>query len=200
MSAKCFMLTNHCSDSLGSMGTLVRSDRPIMLLAEHLVVLVVGRGNLEATCSELDVDIAVLDDGDDTAHQRHDDLVALKPGILGVFGIDAHGRIAHDCLWTGGGDHSITASLGIGMYHLTLCSGSLDGIVVCQIVAQVIELGLLGLIEHLVIRDGGEVLGIPVDHTEAAIDKPLVVEVAEHLGHCLRTLLVHGERSALPVA
>ena len=43
-------------------------------------------------------------------------------------------------------------------------------------------------------------MGTPVDHTVAAVDQPLVVQMHEHFLDSLRAALVHGKALALPVA
>ena len=65
------------------------------MLAQHGVVLVVGGRHLQAAGAELDVDVAVLDDGHHAANEGHHHLLALEPGILGVLGVDAHGGVAN---------------------------------------------------------------------------------------------------------
>ena len=56
------------------------------------------------------------------------------------------------------------------------------------------------LIDHLLIGEGSEGLGVPVDHTDAAIDQTLIVEVAEDADYGSRASLIHGEGGAIPVA
>ena len=60
----------------------------VVLLAQHVVVHVVGRGYLQRAGSELDVDVAVADDRNRAADQRHDDAGVLRqvfvPLIVGV--------------------------------------------------------------------------------------------------------------------
>ena len=73
-----------------------------MRLTQHIVVGVVGRCHLQATSTELDVHITVLDDGNHAVHQRYDDLLALQPLVLRVLGVDTHGGIAHDGFRTSG--------------------------------------------------------------------------------------------------
>ena len=82
-----------------------------MGLTQHIVVGVVGRRHFQTACTELDVYIAVLDDGDDTVHQRYGHLVALEPLVLRVLGVDTHGGIAHDGLRTRGGHDGVVAFL-----------------------------------------------------------------------------------------
>ena len=88
------------------------------------------------------------------------------------------------------------------MEHLALAARGLNGVDVRigHVVAEVEEVALLLLINHLNVGEGRLCLGIPVDHAQAAIDEALVIEVAENAEHTLAALLVHGERRAVPVA
>ena len=71
---------------------------------------------------------------------------------------------------------------------------------ILHIVFQIIQLAFLIAVDNLF---GGEYrlgLGVPVHHTQAAIDESFVVEVAENFQHTLAAFLVHGESGAVPVA
>ena len=175
-----------------------------MGLAEVVVVDVVGGGYLQTAGAELDVHVAVLDDRHLASHEGHDDAMAAKPLVLRVFGVDAHGGVAHDGLWTRGCDDGIVAFL-VFMHNIALLLfGSqgldVDGSSVCKIVFQVVEFRTLLLVFHLFGGEGGEGLRVPVNHAQAAIDEALVIEVYEDLGDALAAGVVHGEGRAVPVA
>ena len=61
-------------------------------------------------------------------------------------------------------------------------------------------MAVLVLIDHLLVRQGSLCLRVPVHHAYAAVDVTFLVEVDENLDDALRTGLVHGEGSAVPVA
>ena len=61
-------------------------------------------------------------------------------------------------------------------------------------------MALLVAVDHLLCREHGLCLRVPVDHTQATVDKALLVEVYKHLEHALWALLVHGEGCAVPIA
>ena len=109
----------------------------IVGFAEHEVVFVVCRCDLETAGAELDVDIAVLDHGDSAAYERNNYLAAFKPLVLGVLGVDTHGGIAHYCFRTGGGDHGVVAALRIGVYHAALAFLDFSRFF-CKIITQII--------------------------------------------------------------
>ena len=153
-----------------------------VFLAQHVVVHVVGRGDLQGSRTELDVDVRVADDGDRAADERHDDAgVGGQILIARVVGVDAEGRIAEDGLGTGRGDDDDAV-------------GSFD------LVAQVVELSVRLLEDDLLVREGGLCGGVPVDHAHAAVDLALVVEVAEDAQHAFGADVVHREAGAVPVA
>ena len=173
-----------------------------MGLTQHIVVGVVGRSHLQATRTEFDIHVAVLDDGNHTAHQRHDHLAALQPLVLRVLGVDTHGGITHDGLRTGGSHHSVVALL-ILMDDVAIsleCLLVVESLQTVNIIFQMEQVTLLLAIDHFLGREGGECLRIPVHHAESAIDESLVIEVNEYLDDTLRTLLVHREGGAVPVA
>ena len=171
-------------------------------LAQVVVVHVVGGSNLQTACTELYLDIAVLDNGNNAAHQGYRHLVAFEPLVLGVLGVDAHGGIAHDGLGTCGGHHGIVSALLVLMQYLALtsCGDYGVGVGICHIVAQVVEVALLLAVDNLYVGKGCLCLGVPVYHAQTAVDESLLVQVAEHLQHALAACLVHGEGGAVPVA
>ena len=153
----------------------------VVFLAQHVVVYVVRGGDLEAACAELNVDVVVLDDGDLAPHERDNDAPSAEVLVLRVVRIDAHGRVAHDRFGAG---------------------GSHDGVSVFtdDAIAQVVKFALLLLINHLLVAEGGEGGGIPIDHANAAIDQPLAVQITEDSEDAPGTGVVHGKSRAIPVA
>ena len=138
-------------------------------------------GDLEAACAELNVDVVVLDDGDLAPYERDNDAPSAEVLVLRVVRIDAHGRVAHDRFGAG---------------------GSHDGVSVFadDAIAQVVEFALLLLINHLLVAEGGEGGGIPIDHADTTIDQSLTVQIAEDAEDAPGTDVVHGKSRAVPVA
>ena len=100
-----------------------------------------GRSNLQTACTELYVNIAVLDDRYYAVYERYDYLMALQPLVLHVLRVDTHCGIAHDGLWTCGSYHCIVALLILVEYlSLFTCKHYRVGVGVSHIVFQVIEL------------------------------------------------------------
>ena len=170
-----------------------------MRLTQHIVVGVMRWRYLQATRTELDIYIAVLDNRNHAINEWHDDLTALQPLILRVLGVDTHSGIAHDSLRTRGGHNSVVALLVL-MNYVALSVNRISGYRTIHIVLQMIEVALLFLVDDLFGRKGGQRLGIPVNHSQATIDEALVIEIHEDLDNALTALLVHGESRAVPVA
>ena len=59
---------------------------------------------------------------------------------------------------------------------------------------------MLFLIYYFLVRECGLRLGVPVDHAHTSVDESFAVEVDKDVDDALRTLLVHGESRAVPVA
>ena len=153
-----------------------------ILLAQHIVVHVVRRRYLQCTRTELDIDIRIADHGDRTTHQRHNHTcVGGQPVVALVVGIDAESRIAQD-------------GLGAGRSHDDRAIRSLN------LITQVVELAVRLLVDHLLVRQRGLCRGVPIDHTNTAIDLTLVVEIDKHLDHTLGARIVHREAGTIPIA
>ena len=154
----------------------------VVFLTKRVVVDVMRRRHFEATCTETDFHITVFDNRDYTTDTRHDDVLAFEPLILLLFGVDADRNIAENGFRTRGCYYGIFARL-FGYF-----------------VAQVVELVMLIVVDYFLVGKGCLTLGIPVDHTQSAIDKAFFVKVAEDLDDRLRAGFVHGESGTVPVA
>ena len=174
----------------------------MVCLTQHIVVGVVSGSDLQTSGTELNIHITVLNHRDDAVHKRHNNLATFQPLVFGIFGVDAHGGVAHDGLRACGGHNSIVSFLILvddvsSGFQFLLVVKSLQAV---HIVFQMEKVALLLLIHHFLGGDGGEGLRIPVDHAQVAIDVSFIVEVNEDLDHTLGTCLVHGESRAVPVA
>ena len=78
---------------------------------------IVSWSYLQATGTELDIYVCILDNRNLAVYERHDYVLALQPGILLILWVDTHGRVTHDGLRTGGCYYSIV-SLLILVYHV----------------------------------------------------------------------------------
>ena len=172
----------------------------MVLQTQHVVVDIVGGRHFQTARTELDIDISILNDGYDAVHQRYDDMQSLEPCVLHILGVDAHRRVAHDGLRTGRGHHCIIA-FGILVHDVALGFAFDLGLVVGgYIIFQIIEFGMLILVDHLLIGERRLGLRVPVDHAHAPIDQSFAIEIHEDVDDTLRARLVHRERGAVPVA
>ncbi len=163
----------------------------VVFHAQIVVVDVVGGSNLQGAGTELAVHVFVHDDGHHATHAGHDDFLALEPLVALVLGVHAHGGVAHDGLGTGGGNDDVVLS---GYTGISGNSG------VFNIVAEVEQFAMAFLVDDLLVADGCQGLGVPVDHAHAAVDEAFVVEVHEDADDALVAHLVHSECRAVPVA
>ncbi len=161
----------------------------VVFLPQCIVVDIVCRRYFQAARTETDLHIAVFDNRNNTPHARHDDMLAAQPLVLLLLWVDADCYIAEDSLGASGGNDGVVRPR-LGVCHTRLC----------HLVAQVVELAMLLVVDDLLIAQGSLPLGVPIDHTQAAVDKSFLIEVAEYMDNGTRAGLVHRERSTIPVA
>ena len=156
-------------------------DLEAVLLAEFVVVGVVGGGHLEATGSELAVDVLVENDRNAASSHGNDGPLAVQVGVPLVLRVNADGRIGEDGLRTGRGDgEPIVRAL--------------------DLVAHVVQLGLLLGVEDFLVGNSREGLGVPIDHAQAPIDVAFGVQVEEGVDDAPGVVRVQREVGPLPVA
>ena len=134
-----------------------------MRLAELVVVDIMGRCHLQASRTEFDIHISVLDNGNDTTDQRHDDFMPTQPLVLRVFRIDAHCCITHNCLGASCSHNSVVA-LGVMVDDIAFCINVLNVTKVLHIVFQIIQFALLVAVDDFLGGEHGLCLRVPVDH------------------------------------
>ena len=152
-----------------------------MFLAEHIVVDIVSRSHFQATRTELNIDIVILNHRDFTANERHNHTFALQMGVFRVVGIDTHRRVAHN-------------------RFRTCCGNNCIAVLTHDFITQVVELAMLFLVDHLLVAESSLRRRIPIDHTHATVNQAFVEKVDKHVEHTLRAHLVHRKRRAAPVA
>ena len=155
--------------------------RQVVTLADGEVVGVVRGGDLHHARAELLLHVIIEDDGDFFAHQRQDDGLALEVRVAFVRGVHGHRRVAGEGLGAGGGDGDELA--------LAPCHG----------IAHIPQIAVVRLVLHLVVGERRAATRAPVHDVVAAVDQPLVIEVAEDLRHGGGEAFIHGEALALPV-
>ena len=161
-------------------------DGEVVTEADFIVVDVVGGRNLEAAGTEVHLHVIVLDDGDLPVNQGDEHLLAIEPEVAFVLGVHADGGIGHDGLRTGGGNYQELVR-GIA-------------VAVRDEVAEMVEMALGVLVDYLIVRNGGEGHGIPVNHAYALVNPAFLVEIDESVDDGFRELRLHSEACAVPVA
>ena len=141
-----------------------------MLLAKHIVVGVMTRGNFKTTCSEFRVHIFVFNHWNFPINERHYDMFAFQPGVFLVVRVYTHGCITHYCFGTGCGYNSI---LFLALFRVN------------NIIAKVVEFAVFFLVYHFFVAERGLCLRIPIHHSHSAIDEPFVVEVNKYADNAL---------------
>ena len=153
-----------------------------MLQTECVVIDIVGWRNFQTPRTELDINILVFYNGNLSAHQWHNDVLAFEPRILRIVGIDTHSSVAHNG------------------FRACRCHNSIVFRIFNHPIFQIIELRMFVFINHLFIRKCRLSLRIPVYHSHAAINQSFVVEIAKNLNHTLGARFVHCESRTIPVA
>ena len=128
----------------------------IVLLAQHIIVHVVRRRHLQASRTELDVHVLVLNHGNLPPHERHDHLLTFQMLVLRVVRVDTHRRIAHNRL---------------------RARGRYDGVsfLAYDLIPQVIQFAMLFLIDDLLVGEGGQRLRVPIHHPDAPINQAFII-------------------------
>ena len=139
------------------------NHRQIPPLADLIVVVVVGGGDLERPRSKVHLHIVIRNDGYPLVGHRHEGLLAHQVLVALVVRVHAHGRVAQDGLGPGRGD----------------CEVVVGAVAIGEAVLEVVELALLLLGVHLEVAHlwwggGAQRLsvtasrGIPNRHSESA--------------------------------
>ncbi len=161
----------------------------VVFLPESVVVHIMRGRYFQAARTETDFHITVFNNRDDAPYTRYDDVLAAQPLVLLLLWVDANGNIAEDSLGAGGSHYGIVGTC-LGVHHTRFR----------HFVAQVVEFAVLVVVDHLLVAEGGLALGVPVHHTQSAVDKSFLIQVAEYVDNGFGAGLVHRERGAVPVA
>ena len=154
----------------------------IIFFAQHIVVHIVCRSHFQATGTELDIHIIILNHRDHAVYQRNNHFLPFQPSVLRIVRIDAHGRIPHDRFGTGCRNNRITP------FRITF-----------HLITKVIQFAMFFLIYNFFIGQGGQCFRIPVHHTDTAIDQSFLIEIDKNLDHAFGTQFVHRESRTVPI-
>ncbi len=149
-------------------------------LAHGIVIEIVGRGDLHTAGAEGRIHVVVGNDGNVPvaqwqAHPLSDQV--RKPGILRVH---RNGRVAKHGLRARGRHRDMAA-------------------VVTERIAEMPQMPLLLLSDHLEIGNRSVQGGVPVHQALSAVNQSFTVQADEHVLYRGRQPIVHGEALARPV-
>ena len=178
----------------GAVGVKGVDHGQAVALADLEVHLVVGGRDLECAGGEGGIDRLVGDNGDlDTVAERTPDLLAHEMGVARVGRVHGHGDVGGDGLGAGGFEDEVGdrdgVALGVGG------GGRLD-----EFVLEAVDVALGRAHLNLLVGEGGEGDGAPVDHAFTTVDVALLKEFDEGRQHGLGVAGVHGEVGAVPIA
>ena len=156
-------------------------DRETAALTYLVVVRVVRRSDFYNARALFHVGVLVAYDRDFLVDKRQNNMTAVKVLVALVVLVDCNGGIAEHCFGTCRGDFK----------HLACF---------LNFIKNMPEMSLLLLVFDLSVGNRGVAVGAPVDHTVAAVDFAVVVELYKNLLDSLGAALVHCKTLALPVA
>ena len=185
----------------------------LMPLADLEIVEVVRWRDLDRAGALLRIGILVGDDRDQAPDQRQPKTLAEQMLIARVVRMHRDRRVAQHRLRPRGGDrHPFAGLLALRVHHRVFEVIKMPVGVFGQDLGQRRRVerravlprpfeGTLRLdLHHLKVRDRGLELGVPVDEALVLVNKPLAIELNEHLGDRARKSLIEREPFAAPVA
>ena len=149
--------------------------------ADLIVVRVVAGRHFDSARAEAKLNILVGNDGELSADQRQDGVLADKVLIALVIGVNGNAGVAEHGLGTCGRDDELLVRILDGVSYVPERAGHI----------LVLDLG---------VGKRRTALGTPVDDAAALIDKSLFVQLAECFAHALCACFVHRERASVPIA
>ena len=160
-----------------------------MALADEEVVRVVRGSYLHDAGAELAVDVVVADDGYLAPGERQDDRLPDEVHVALVLRVHGNCRVARESLGARRRHHDVVL---VRLARRALRAPDYG-------IANVPEVAVVGLVLDFVVCKRRAAPRAPVHDVVALVDKPLVVEPAEHLRDGLGAALVEREALALPV-
>ena len=164
-----------------------RDRRQAVAQAGRVVVVVVGRGDLDRARPEARVDDLVGDDRHVAVDERDAHPAPDERRVARVVGVDGHRGVAQDRLGPGRRDRDRRARIGR------------PGRLVDEVVADRPDRARLGRRDDLEVADAGQAARAPVDQRLGPVGEAVAVEPLERDPDGLRRALVHRVAQAAPV-
>ena len=149
--------------------------------ADLIVIGVMAGRHFDSARAEAKLNILVGNDGELSADQRQDGVLADKVLIALVIGVNGNAGVAEHGLGTCGRDDELLVRILDGVSYVPEGAGHI----------LVLDLG---------VGKRRAALRAPVDDAAALIDKSLFVQLAECFAHALCACFVHRERASVPIA
>ena len=153
----------------------------IVSQADLIVVGVMAWRHLDGARAEAELNILIGNDGEFSADQRQDGVLADKVLIALVIGVNGNAGVAEHGLGTCGRDDELLVRILDGVSYMPERAGHI----------LVLDLG---------VGKRRTALGAPVDDAAALIDKALFVQLAECFAHALCACFVHRKCASVPIA
>jgi len=144
------------------------------------VVVIVRRGDLHHTGTELAVNVGIRHKGNLAVSQRKVEHLAFEVRVAFVFRVKGDGGVSQQRLWPRGGKFHKTAAVGEG-------------------IAEMVHLPRRVFMLNFVIGDSGPAFGAPVNKVLSLVDKVPLVKRNKDLAHRPGKPFVHGKALAIPV-
>ena len=152
----------------------------VVLPPDFIIVLVMGRGDFQATRSEIHSHIFVPDHRYHPVTDGYPDIFSVQMTKTFIMGVNTYSRIPQQGFRPGRGNHhrGVRPLHGIG---------------------DMVEVPLAFLVLYLLIRQGGASFRIPVNHPVAPVNKPFPIKIHKNPDHGFLHIGIHGKLGALPV-
>ena len=160
-------------------------NRQVVPDSDFIVIYIMSRSNLEASCSEIHGHIIILDNRYLLINQRNKHLLTFEPVISFICRVYTDCSIGHDCLRTGcGNDDVLVGRIAVAVRNK---------------ISQMIEFADGIPVDDLLVADCGKAYRIPVDHSYTSIYIAFVVEIYKSVDYGIAQVWVHGEFGPVPV-
>ena len=127
-----------------------------MFVTQHLIIFIMSRGDFQAPCTKLNIDIGVFDDWNLSVGNRNNNFFAMKMRKSFIVGMHSNSCISHYCFWSCSGNGYCLIAIGNLIF---------DGI----------QFALFFLIYHLFVGKRRLCFWIPVYHSITSIDKTTLI-------------------------
>ncbi len=156
------------------------NNRQLMSEANLVVINIVSRSNLQASCTKFRINITVKNKWYLTICHRDNNFFSFQMLVSDIIRMCTNSSISEYCFRTCSCDHYISF---LSHYFVT----------------DIIKFWFFICIINLFIWDRGHSLWIPVNHSYASVNKPLIKQIDKYFNYGIISFLIHREKRAVPV-